>query len=204
MPPILLASSSVYRAQMLTKLGLVFKQAAPNIDESRLRNEAPLELAKRLSIQKAQTLVLHHPDSIVIASDQVAAGPNKTFLGKPHSRTNAIKQLSMASGNIIDFYTGLCVQYSGATTIFQKQISVESCRVYFRKLSQSQIENYVDIEQPFDCAGSFKSEGLGISLFTKIEVEDPNTLVGLPLIRLCEFLSNIGVDVLNQKTSKRP
>jgi MAF protein len=204
MPPILLASSSVYRAQLLNKLGLAFTQASPDIDERAATNEAPDELAKRLSMQKAEALIKHYPNRIIIASDQVAATHNKSFLGKPHNRNNAIAQLSKASGNIVDFYTGLAVHYSHATGNFQMQLAVERCRVHFRQLSLSQIENYVDAEQPFDCAGSFKAEGLGISLFTKIEVEDPNTLVGLPLIRLVEFLNNLGVDVLNQKTNTKP
>ena len=196
--PIILASSSKYRAQILDKLQLSYIQVSPNINENALANEPPNELAARLSSEKSLNLASAHESSIIIASDQVAAAPDLHLMGKPLTRDKAIQQLTQASGKVITFFTGLSVRYSLASTSYQEQLAVEKCRVYFKDLSQTQIEYYVDTEQPFDCAGSFKSEGLGISLFSKIEMEDPNTLVGLPAIRLCEFLQNIGRDVLHK------
>jgi MAF protein len=197
-PPIILASSSKYRAQILDKLQLAYTQISPSIDESPLVNEAPVSLARRLSEQKSGKLAPVHQNSIIIASDQVAAAADNTLMGKPLTRDNAIQQLMQSSGKAITFYTGISVRYANTEETLQHQIAVETCRVHFKPLSLAQIEYYIDAEQPFDCAGSFKSEGFGISLFSKIEMEDPNTLVGLPAIRLCEFLFNINYDVLQR------
>lgn len=198
-PSILLASSSVYRASCLKKLKLPFQQASPNIDESPLKRELPEDLALRLSEQKASAMVEKYPESIIIASDQVAATHTNTLLGKPETKARAIEQLTISSAKQVDFYTGLAVRYQHPTRGLVSHSSVEICRVHFRELTQAQILYYLEQEQPYDCAGSFKSEGLGISLFSRIEVDDPNTLVGLPLIRLSEFLRDLGVVVLSKR-----
>jgi MAF protein len=197
-PPILLASSSPYRGRLLAQLGISFIQAAPNIDESSLFNETPHELVSRLSEQKALALSKQYDDHIIIASDQVAVTPNNIVLGKPGTVDNACKQLNGVSGQKVSFLTGLCVlsPCSDHHSSWRKQLIVEPYYVYFRRLSHTQIRNYVERENPLDCAGSFKSEGLGISLFEKLEGDDPNALIGLPLIRLCSMLDNINVSVL--------
>lgn len=195
--PILLASSSAYRAQLLLQLGIEFEQASPNIDESALEHESPNDLVTRLSEQKAKALSTLYPEHIIIASDQIAVSKSGKILGKPKTTENAISQLSSVNGEKVLFLTGLCVlsPLSGEKK-YLKQTVVEPFTVYFRQLSEQQIANYVLREQPLDCAGSFKSEGLGISLFEKLEGEDPNALIGLPLIKLCSFLSLAGAPVL--------
>ena len=195
--PILLASSSQYRAQLLRQLGLEFEQASPNIDESALINESPNALVTRLSEQKATALTVLYPKHIIIASDQIALTQNGKILGKPKTIDNAIRQLTSVNGEKVLFLTGLCVlSPSQSDEKWFKQTVVEPFTVYFRHLSQAQIVNYVKREQPLDCAGSFKSEGLGISLFEKLEGQDPNALIGLPLIKLCTFLTLAGASVL--------
>lgn len=195
--PILLASSSQYRARLLGQLGLEFEQASPNINESALDNESPHELVTRLSKEKAWALTASYPKHIIIASDQVALTKQGTILGKPLTSNNAIRQLSSVNGEKVVFLTGLCVLSPAEESHkWQQQSTVEAFNVYFRNLTHAQIVNYVEREQPLDCAGSFKSEGLGISLFEKLEGQDPNTLIGLPLIKLCTFLAVAGASVL--------
>ena len=189
---LVLASTSVYRKTLLEKLGLDFVTASPDVDETRLDNEAPQVLVERLAIAKAQAVSADFPDALVIGSDQVAVIDNE-ILGKPGTRENAIRQLCHASGRRVVFYTGLCVLNTASK---QTHSCVEPYTVTFRQLSQSQIENYIDREQPLNCAGSFKSEGLGIALFEKLQGDDPNTLTGLPLIRTIEFLQREGLAVL--------
>jgi MAF protein len=197
-PPVLLASSSKYRASLLKKLGLSFIQVSPNIDESRVKSETPNKMVARLSQQKAFALSNLYSEHIIIASDQLAVTQNNDILGKPTNTENAIEQLSQVSGQKVKFLTGLCVlaPQSQTNTKASIQTIVEPYNVYFRELSHAQIRDYISREQPLDCAGSFKSEGLGISLFEKLEGDDPNALVGLPLIKLCTMLANIGVPVL--------
>ncbi len=188
-PRLVLASTSPFRQALLERLGLPFETAAPSIDESIHASEKPQQLVQRLSSLKARAVAATHPDSLIIGSDQVACVDDH-ILGKPGNRENAIAQLQLASGKPVVFHTGLCLLNSGTDT---EQVLCESFRVHFRRLSLEQIERYVDREQPFGCAGSFKSEAFGIVLFTRLEGDDPNALIGLPMIRLVDMLSKEGV-----------
>ncbi|WP_414431471.1 Maf family protein [Alcanivorax sp. IL2] len=188
-PALLLASSSPFRRQLLDKLGLDFIHQSPDIDESRLAGESPVALVMRLAREKAAALADSHPDTLIIGSDQVAVIGDQV-LGKPGTREKAIEQLSAASGQRVTFLTGLCLLN---TATGRTQVACDPFHVQFRTLRPAQIERYVDAEQPLNCAGSFKSEGLGIVLFKALEGRDPNTLVGLPLILLTEFLAAEGV-----------
>ena len=188
-PALLLASSSPFRRQLLDKLGLNFIHQSPDIDESRLAGESPVALVMRLAREKAAALADSHPDTLIIGSDQVAVIGDRV-LGKPGTREKAIEQLSAASGQRVTFLTGLCLLN---TATGRTQVACDPFHVQFRTLRPAQIERYVDAEQPLNCAGSFKSEGLGIVLFKALEGRDPNTLVGLPLILLTEFLAAEGV-----------
>ncbi|MEW8014741.1 MAG: septum formation inhibitor Maf [Candidatus Sedimenticola endophacoides] len=187
--PLVLGSTSPFRREILAKLGLAFRTAAPEIDESRRAGESPRELVSRLALEKARAVADAHPQSLVIGSDQVACNGGE-ILGKPGDRTSAIAQLSNASGRVVSFYTGLCLLNTASGG---SQVVCDPFHVHFRQLSMEQIERYLDIEQPYNCAGSFKSEGLGISLFTRLEGDDPNSLIGLPLIRLIEMLEAEGI-----------
>ncbi|MDR9826160.1 nucleoside triphosphate pyrophosphatase [Vibrio sp. FNV 38] len=190
---IVLASTSPFRQSLLEKLGLPFSTAKPDCDETPLANESPQALVSRLAEQKARScLAQFTAPSIIIGSDQVCV-INDNIIGKPYTREKAIEQLSAQSGQTITFYTGLSVinsQTGHSDTI------VEPFHVHFRTLSLQQIERYVDAEQPYHCAGSFKSEGFGIALFDQLSGKDPNTLVGLPLISLIDLLAKQGVNVL--------
>ena len=192
MLPILLASGSIYRRQLLARLGLRFDWASPEIDESHKPNETPHDLVTRLAIQKAQALAELHPNTLIIGSDQVAI-LNHQAIGKPLTHERAVDQLRAASGKEIIFKTGLCLLNTGSGNF---QTSVESFSVQFRILSNAQIHHYLHTEQPYDCAGSFKCEGLGVALFSKMAGDDPSSLIGLPLIRLVEMLNKEGVDPL--------
>jgi len=189
---IVLGSTSPFRREILGKLGLPFDCAAPNVDESPLSGETPQQLVARLAEQKAKAVAPNHPNSLIIGSDQIAI-LDGNILGKPGNHANAVEQLSRASGNSVTFLTGLCLYNSGSG---QTQIEAVPFIVHFRPLSSRQIENYLEKEQPYNCAGSFKSEGLGISLFEKLEGDDPNTLIGLPLIRLIKMLEIEGVQII--------
>lgn len=190
---IILASSSPYRAELLKKLIPDFSCQSPDIDETPKTDECPKELALRLSIEKANTIAKGTDNnSIIIASDQTAC-VNGKILNKPGNFEKAFEQLSVQSGNKVDFYTGLSV----LDTATGKHLSdVVLFTVYFRDLSEQEIESYLKKEQPYNCAGSFKSEGLGITLFEKMQGDDPNSLIGLPLIKLNTFLSELGVNPL--------
>lgn len=192
MPCLILASSSPYRRELLSRLQLKFSCVRPDIDETPHSGETAPQLAERLARQKARTVAANHPGALVIGSDQVAC-LNGKILGKPGNQENARRQLLAASGQEVIFYTGLCLwnvdQGSGESC-------VETFTVQFRRLSERQIDRYLEREQPFDCAGSFKAEGLGIALFEKLSGDDPNTLVGLPLIQLVHLLEGAGVAVL--------
>jgi len=187
---LILGSSSPYRKILLEKLGLPFECFAPDIDESRHPDESPLELVERLAIAKAHETAKTWPGALIIGSDQVAVLDAK-IIGKPANHKQAIVQLKEASGREVKLYTGLCL-YNAATGTIQH--SVESYTVVFRNLSDKQIEAYLEKDQPYNCAGSLKSETLGIAMLNKLEGEDPNTLIGLPLIRLVDMLLNEGVD----------
>lgn len=190
---LILASSSPYRAELLTRLHLKFSQSTPNIDETPHTGESAYELVQRLAKEKANTIAHTNQNALIIASDQ-AAMLNQQILGKPYTHDNAVKQLTACSGQTVTFLTSLCLLN---TTTGHAQLTVEPFEVHFRNLSAQQIENYLNLEQPYQCAGSFKSEGLGISLFEKMAGEDPNSLIGLPLIKLIEFLNNEGINPLS-------
>ncbi len=189
MQALVLGSTSPFRKALLDKLGIPFITDTPNTDETRRPGETPDRLVRRLAEDKARDVASRFPDALVIGSDQVACVGDE-ILGKPGNRENAIAQLSAASGKAVTFYTGLCL-YNAAND--QIQVAMEPFVVHFRELGSAQIERYIDREQPFNCAGSFKSEGFGITLFAALEGRDPNALVGLPLIRLVEMLDRQGV-----------
>lgn len=193
MPKLLLASSSPYRRQLLERLGLAFTTASPDIDESPRPHETPADLALRLAESKAQALAPSSAQALlIIGSDQVASLDGEP-LGKPGDHERATQQLRAASGREVTFYTGLSL-YDARTG--QRQSRCEIFRVLFRALSDSQIDSYLKKETPYDCAGAFKMEGLGIRLFKRLEGDDPNTLIGLPLIALTDLLLEAGVDPL--------
>ncbi len=189
MQPLVLASTSPFRRALLEKLALPFTTDSPKTDETRYNGESPPELVTRLAEAKARAVADRHPDALIIGSDQVACVEDE-ILGKPGDRDNAIRQLSASSGKTVTFHTGLCLLNAGSG---RAQVEVEPFDVHFRELTTSQIERYVDHERPFNCAGSFKSEGYGITLFSKLEGRDPNSLIGLPMILLIEMLDNEGV-----------
>ena len=188
---LLLASSSPYRRELLSRLRLTFDCSAPQIDETAQANEPPEQLVRRLASEKARALASTHPDHLIIGSDQVAV-LGQRILGKPHTFDRAKQQLRACSGNSVSFLTGLALLDSRASTI---EIDCVSFTVHFRSLDDRQIERYLHIEQPYDCAGSFKAEGLGISLFRATEGSDVTSLIGLPLIRLVDMLNNAGIEV---------
>ena len=187
--PLILASSSVFRKSLLDRLQVTFSSDSPDIDESRLHNESPIKYVLRLSLSKAKTVAARHTDSLIIASDQCSV-MGDTVIGKPGNHKTAIKQLQASTGNKVEFLTGLCVldAISG-----RYQLDVIPFYVHFRTLTLEEIDRYLRTEQPYNCAGSFKAEGLGISLFKKLEGNDPTALVGLPLIRLSEMLREFGL-----------
>ncbi len=188
---LILGSTSPFRKELLNKLGLSFTADAPEIDETMHTGERPQALLQRLALEKARAVAEKHTSALVIGSDQVACIDND-ILGKPGNRERAIAQLTQAVGKRVSFYTGLCLLNSGSG---ESQVICEPFHVHFRPLSQVQIEHYLDAEQPYNCAGSFKSEGLGISLFEKLEGDDPNSLIGLPLIRLIAMLEHEGISI---------
>lgn len=192
MKKIVLGSTSPFRKEILNKLKIDFICDKPNIDETALPQETALQLVERLAIEKAQAVAKHHDNALIIGSDQVALC-DKHILGKPHTKANAIKQLMSFSGKCVTFYTGLCVL---DTETGKHHSLVEPFHVYFKTLDKTDVERYVDAEMPLNCAGSFKSEGLGICLFEKLVGEDPNTLIGLPLIKLIHLLDKHEFNVL--------
>jgi MAF protein len=186
---LVLASTSPFRRSLLEKLAVPFIIDAPDTDETPRVDETPAMLVRRLAEAKARDVALRHSNALVIGSDQVASIDGQV-VGKPGNRENAIAQLSRASGQDVTFYTGLCLLDS---VTGHAQTEVEPFSVRFRPLTREQIERYVDHEQPFNCAGSFKSEGYGITLFSALEGRDPNSLIGLPLILLVEMLGKAGI-----------
>lgn len=189
---LILASSSPFRQSLLKKFNLPFDTFSPNVDESPLADELPASLVARLSELKAREAINHFNQGLVIGSDQVAVF-DQQVLGKPHTKENAIKQLSLFSAQTVTFLTGLCV-FDIASN--RTKTIIEPFNVTFKKLSNADISAYCDAEQPYNCAGSFKSEGLGICLFEKLSGDDPNSLIGLPLIKLCQLLKEFNVNVL--------
>ncbi len=192
MPELILASTSPYRRELLERLGLDFTTAAPDVDESRLAGESPQAMVRRLSEAKARAVAAQHPAALIIGSDQMAVCGDEV-LGKPGSHDKAVAQLAHLSGQRVSFLTGLCLYDSAAD---RAQLDVIAFHVVFRALDADMIENYLRREQPYNCAGSFKSEGLGTALFERLEGDDPTALIGLPLIRLTRMLEREGVRVI--------
>ncbi|MBD8873995.1 Maf family nucleotide pyrophosphatase [Rhodanobacter sp. DHB23] len=190
-PRIVLASTSRYRAELLRRLLPEFEQRAPGTNEAALPGEAPAARAARLALAKAVAAAGDFRDALVVGSDQVAELDDET-LDKPGSAANARAQLAASSGRVVHFHTALCLL---DTRNGHHQSHVDRTHVHFRTLDAAEIERYVAHEQPLDCAGSFKCEGLGISLFERIESEDPSALIGLPLIALARMLRSAGVAV---------
>ena len=189
---IILASTSPYRRELLSRLGLPFEVINPQTDESRLPGEAPEALALRLSESKARAVADAYPGALIIGSDQVATVDGKIY-GKPGSHERAVAQLKELSGKTVNFFTGLCLLDSATG---EAEVSGVPTLVRFRQLTDSEIENYLRREPAYNCAGSAKSEGLGIALLASMQGDDPNALVGLPLIALCDLLRKRGVEVL--------
>jgi septum formation protein len=189
--PLILASTSAYRRQLLGRLGLPFSAQAPDIDESPLPAEHPSALVARLALAKARTVSLEAPQAWVIGSDQIAVRGD-AILGKPLRRERCIEQLSGSSGHRVQFLTAVALVQSDPRRELQ---FVDTTWVSFRTLDASSIARYVERERPFDCAGGFKCEGLGISLFDSIETADPTALIGLPLIALSRLLREAGYQV---------
>lgn len=189
---LILGSSSRYRKELLSRLKIPFEVAAPEVDETPLSNETPRDLALRLALAKARAVASQNPEAVVIGSDQVADLEGLP-LGKPGNHANAVKQLQRMRGKTVIFQTALSVVC--LATGFE-QTDMAAVKVTFRDLTDAEIEAYLMAEEPYDCAGSAKSEGLGIALLAAIDNDDPTALVGLPLIRTCHMLSAAGVKLL--------
>ncbi len=191
----LLASSSLYRRQLLGKLLNRFIAASPNIDETRIPDELPDQLAVRLAEKKARALAHRYSEYCIIASDQVAVC-DTTYLGKPGNARKAAHQLEFVSGKTVKFYTSVSVLSPRHSSIITE---LDVCEVVFKTLSETQIKSYIEIDQPFDCACSCKVEGLGIILIERFIGDDPNALVGLPLIKLVNMLERIDIDLCKEQ-----
>jgi septum formation protein len=190
-PPLVLASSSIHRRTLLDRLPLDYEACKPDVDESRRPGEQPAAYVARLSREKAEAVAPRYPHALIIGSDQTAV-LDGNVLGKPGNRQRAMAQLRGASGRCVDFHTGLTLLNAASGNA---QTEVVSNRVYFRRLDDDAIRRYLEHERPYDCAGSFKSEALGIALFERVEGDDPTALIGLPLIRLVTMLMNEGVRI---------
>ena len=188
---LVLASTSPFRRELLQRLGLAFVTLSPDVDETRRDGESAESLVRRLAEAKARAAQKQYPDALIIGSDQVAVCESDV-LGKPGSHEHARRQLARLAGHRVSFLTGLCLFDAAAG---KARVDLVPYHVVFRPLTEQQIERYLLAEQPYNCAGSFKSEGLGISLFQSMEGEDPNALIGLPLIRLVSWLNEAGVAV---------
>ena len=190
-PSLILASTSRHRRALLERLGLPFEAVAPGVDETRRSGETVQEMVRRLSRAKAEAVAAKHPGALVIGSDQAAEREGE-ILGKPRDHATATAQLKAASGRPMTFHTGLCLMDTRDGRI---QEYTDVTRVSFRQLTDAEIERYLQAEKPYDSAGSFKSEGLGITLFEGIESDDSSALIGLPLIALCRFLRQAGLEL---------
>ncbi len=189
-PDIVLASTSPFRRELLARLGLPFLTASPDVDETPLPGEAPETTAMRLSESKARAVAARHPEALIIGSDQVACLDGRVF-GKPGSHDNAVRQLRSMRGRSVNFFTGLCLLNARTG---QARLRGVPTLVTFRDLDDDEIERYLRKEQPYNCAGSAKSEGLGIALIARMAGEDPNALIGLPLIALCDLFREEGIN----------
>ena len=190
--PLILGSTSRYRKELLTRLRIPFETASPDVDETPHSNESPKDLALRLALAKARAVALKYPEAVVIGSDQVA-DLEGTPLGKPGNHANAILQLQRMRGKTVIFQTALSVV---CIATGYERTDLAEVKVKFRDLSDAEIESYLRAEEPYDCAGSAKSEGLGIALLDAIDNDDPTALIGLPLIRTCQMLREAGVKLL--------
>lgn len=189
--PLILASTSRYRAELLARLGVTFEQVAPDCDETPLPDESPAELVARLSVAKAASVAAHYPDAVIIGSDQVA-DLNGSVLGKPHTANKAQQQLVRMSDQTVVFRTGYCVMSTAAN----KQLSgISNTEAHFRSLTVDEIQRYIEHDNPLDCAGAFRSEALGISLLQSMQSDDPVSIIGLPLIRVADALRQFGLSV---------
>ncbi len=191
LPNLVLASSSPWRRQVLDKLGLPYRTKHPDIDETPIPTETPADLVARLALEKAKAVAPTFKDALIIGSDQVAVLDDQ-IIGKPGTHERARQQLKDASGRTLTFLTGLCLLN---TATGQHQLAVIPYHVHFRPLSDQLIEGYLQHEQPYNCAGSFKSEAAGIVLFERLEGDDPNALIGLPLIELVRMLEQEGINL---------
>lgn len=189
---VVLGSTSPYRRELLSRLHLPFEVDAPDVDETSQPGEAPRELALRLALAKARAVAARHPEAVVIGSDQVADLAGQS-LGKPGEHARAVQQLRQMRGQTVVFQTALAVVCLASGF---EQVDLAAVHVKFRELTDDEIEHYLQIEKPYDCAGSAKSEGLGIALLESIENDDPTALVGLPLIRTARMLREAGVPLL--------
>jgi septum formation protein len=190
--PLVLGSTSPYRRELLSRLKLAFETAVPEVDETPLPDEPPLELACRLALAKARAVAVQFPEAVVIGSDQVADLAGEP-LGKPGTHERAVAQLRRMRGQTVMFHTAVAVVCAASGF---EQLEVAPVRVTFRNFSDAEIESYLLAEQPYDCAGSARSEGLGVALLDAIDSDDPTSLVGLPLIRTCRMIRAAGVKVL--------
>ena len=194
---LILGSTSIYRHELLSRLNIPFEVVAPDVDETALAGEAPHALAERLALAKANAVAARNPEAVVIGSDQVA-DLNGQSLGKPGTHEKAVSQLRQMRGRTVIFQTAVavvCLQ-SGF-----EQLGLAQVRVKFRDLTDEEIENYLQIEKPYDCAGSAKSEGLGIALLESIDSDDPTALIGLPLIRTCQMIRAAGIGLVASRTA---
>lgn len=190
--PIILASSSPFRREVLSKIIEKFDIYSPEIDETRLQDENIEVYVKRLAVEKAKAVAIKHNFGLIIGSDQSAVIDNN-IIGKPKNHDDAVTQLLNSSGKTVTFYTSICLLDASNNSY---KVDIDKFHVSFRQLSKEQIENYLSIEKPYNCAGSFKSEGLGIALFSKMEGTDPNSLIGLPLIKLIDMLNSKGINII--------
>ncbi len=190
--PIILASSSPFRREVLSKIIEKFDIYSPEIDETRLQDENIEVYVKRLAVEKAKAVAIKHDSGLIIGSDQSAVVDNN-IIGKPKNHEDAVTQLLNSSGKTVTFYTSICL-FDACDNSYK--VDIDKFHVSFRQLSREQIENYLSIEKPYNCAGSFKSEGLGIALFSKMEGTDPNSLIGLPLIKLIDMFNSKGINII--------
>lgn len=189
---LILGSTSPYRRELMERLQVPFETAAPDIDETRLEGESAYDMVKRLSLGKAKAVAKNHSDALIIGSDQCSV-LHEQVIGKPRTHENAIKQLQNASGETVFFLTGLCL-YDSRNDSYQ--LDIVPFQVDFRELTDAEIDSYLRKDEPYNCAGSFRSESLGITLSKRMHGDDPTALMGLPLIRLSEMLRQAGVDLL--------
>ncbi len=191
MKTLILGSTSPFRKALLKKLHIPFQVDSPDIDETPLQAETPQAMVSRLALEKAKKVAEKHPNALIIGSDQCAVVDGEV-MGKPGHHAKAVQQLQRSSGNTVSFYTGLCLLDSASG---EYQRDCIPFYVTFRELTDSEINHYLYRDQPYNCAGSFKSEGLGITLFSRMQGDDPSSLIGLPLIRLCDMLREQGVSL---------